>query len=112
MQRHKHLPAIKLVNPATAKRDAGHGAADSDAIKNDLKCSIYCHNTDYDCGNLKLFTERTEISLMPQESWEALDCSEADEEGQSAGEAQEPVSIVVQDWQIRTRSQKKAQTGM
>lgn len=33
----------------------------------------YCHNTDYDCGNLKSLTERAEISLMPRESWEVLD---------------------------------------
>ena len=36
--------------------------------KNDPKCSIYCHSTDYDCGNLKPLTERTEISLMPRQS--------------------------------------------
>ena len=56
---------------------------------------MYYRNTDYECGNLKPLTERTEISLMPRESWEVLlDCSE-DEQGQSAGEAQAPVPVVV-----------------
>ena len=65
-------------------------------------CSIYCHNTDYNCGNLKALAERT-ISLMPQESWEVFDCSEDDEGDQSAGvETQASAPTVVQ--QIQTRS--------
>ena len=79
--------------------------------KNDLKCSIYCHNTDYDCGNLKPLTERTEVSLMPRESWEVLDCSEGDEGDQSSGETQAPMPAVVQNQQIRARRQRKEQTG-
>ena len=70
MQHHKHPPAIKLVYPATAKRDAGHGVAD--ATKMTLSALSICHNTDYDCDNLKPLTECTEISLMPRESWEHL----------------------------------------
>ena len=65
-------------------------------LQNDLKYSIYCHNTDYDCGNLKL-TERTEMPLMSRESWEVLDCSEDDEVDQSGGETQAPVAAVAQD---------------
>ena len=46
----------------------GCGTRRCRCYKNDLKCSMYCHNTDYDCGNLKPFAERTEISLLPRES--------------------------------------------
>ena len=71
--------------------------------KNDLKCSIYCHNTDYDCSSLEPLTERTEIPLSPRESWgsDVLDCSECDEGGQSAGETR-AMLVVVQNKQIRT----------
>ena len=31
----------------------GCGTRRCRCYKNDLKCSIYCHNTDYDCKNLK-----------------------------------------------------------
>ena len=62
---------------------------------------------------MKPLTERTEISLMPRETWEVFDCSEGDEGDQSAGENQAPMSasVVVQNQQIQTRSQRKAQTG-
>ena len=75
--------------------------------KNDLKCSIYCHNTDY----LKPPTERAEVSPMTRESWEVLDCSEDDEGDQRASETRAPVSIGVQDRQIQTHSPRKAQTS-
>ena len=42
----------------------GCGTRRCRCYKNDLKCSVYCHNTDYDCGNLKPLTERTEIPHM------------------------------------------------
>ena len=32
--------------------------------KNDLKCPIYCQNTDYDCDNLKPFIEHTEATRV------------------------------------------------
>ena len=78
-------------------------------LQNDLKCSIYCHYTDYDCGNLKPLAERTGISLLPRGSWdsEILDCSEGDEGDQSAGETQAPMPIVVRGQQIRTHRQGK-----
>ena len=108
MQHLKHPPAIKLVYPATAKRDVGHGVAD--ATKMTLS-ALSIVTTDYGCGNLKPLTERTEISLMPRESWEVLDCSESDEGDQSSGEIQAPMPAVVQNQQIRTRRQRKEQTG-
>ena len=46
----------------------GCGTRRCRCYKNDFKYSIYCHNTDYDCKNLKPLAERTEISLMPRES--------------------------------------------
>ena len=87
----------------------GCGTRRCRCYKNDLKCSIYCHNTDYDCKNLKSLAERTEIFLMPRESWGVLDCSEGDasEGDQSTGETQAPVLVVVQNKQIRTRRQRK-----
>ena len=42
-------------------------------FKNSLQCSIYCHNDDYDCGNLKPLAQRTELSLVPRDSWELSD---------------------------------------
>ena len=54
------------VYPATAKRDADHAATD------DLKCSIYCREVDYDFGNLKNLSPSTKVSLMPREAWEIL----------------------------------------
>ena len=93
----------------------GCGTRACRCYKNDLKCSIYCHNTDYDCENLRPLTERTEISLMPRGSWGVLDCSEGDasEGGQSAGETQAQMPVVVRNQQIRTRRQRKEleQTG-
>ena len=87
----------------------GCGTRRCRCYKNDLKCSIYCHNTDYDCKNLKPLAERTEISLMPRESWGLLDCSEGDvsEGDQSTGETQAPMPVVVQNQQIRSRRQRK-----
>ena len=43
----------------------GCGTRRCRCYRNDLKCSIYCHNTECDCSNLKPPTERTEISLLP-----------------------------------------------
>ena len=71
----------------------------------------YCHNTDYGCGNLKSLTERPGISLIPRESREVLDCSAGDKGDQSAASAQAPIPVVVQNQQIRARSQRKAQPG-
>ena len=64
----------------------GCGTLRCRCYKNDLKCSIYCHNTDYDCGNLKPLTECTEVSPMPRESWGASDRPEDDGVDQSGGE--------------------------
>ena len=87
----------------------GCGTRRCRCYKNDLKCSVYCHNTDYDCKNLKPLAERTEISFMPRESWGVLDCSEgnASEGDQSTGETQAPMPVVVQNQQIWTRRQRK-----
>ena len=41
MRRHKHLPAIKSMYPAIAKKDAEHGTA---VLPKWPKCSIYCHS--------------------------------------------------------------------
>ena len=87
----------------------GCGTRGCRCYKNDPKSSIYCHNTDYDCKNLKPLAERTEISLMPRELWGVLDCSEGDasEGDQSTSETQAPMPVVVQNQQIRTRRQRK-----
>jgi len=49
-------------------------------LQNNLKFSVYCHKEDYNCGNLKTQTERTEISLMPRESCEVSDDSAEEED--------------------------------
>ena len=93
----------------SCNRKKGCGTRRCRCYKNYLKCSIYCHNTDYDFKNLKPLTERTEISLIPREPWGVLDCSEGDasEGDQSTGETQAPMPVVVQNQQIRTRRQRK-----
>ena len=76
---------------------------------------MYYRNTDYECGNLKPLTERTEISLLPRKPWEpeVLGCSEGDEGDKSTGETQALMPVVVQNQQIQTRRQRKEleQTG-
>ena len=32
--------------------------------KNSISCSIYCHDEDYNCGNLSTLTDRTEVGLI------------------------------------------------
>ena len=33
-------------------------------IKNKVKCSVYCHSTEHDCGNLLELAKRTELALV------------------------------------------------
>lgn len=35
-------------------------------LKNQVKCSVYCHADDHDCGNLSTLDTRTEIALLPR----------------------------------------------
>ena len=98
MQLRKHLTAIKVGVSCNCKK--GCVTRRSRCCKNDLKCSIYCRNADYDCGNLKPLTERTTM---------VLGHLEGNKGGQSTGETQAPVPalVVARDEQ----SQRKVQTG-
>jgi len=61
----RHRPPLGFLSHVLAKSLAQIVAAD--ALKNDLKCSIYCHtkvSTDHDCGNLSALAERTQVGLL------------------------------------------------
>lgn len=51
-------------------------------LKNQVKCSIYCHSDEHDCGNLSSLITRTEIAIIDRES-------EYDLEGNSCTSIQE-----------------------
>ena len=39
--------------------------------KNNVKCSVHCHSSKFDCGNLSSLLHRTEIALVPVATMES-----------------------------------------
>jgi hypothetical protein len=105
-------------------------------IKNKVKCSVHCHATEFDCGNLSNLQTRTEIALVQHspvtttrptddtgsklselsERWLLEDEEEEEEEEKEEEEEEEAngqleMEATLSGKSLRSRHRKKADTS-
>jgi len=100
-------------------------------IKNKVKCSVHCHSTEFDCGNLSNLQTRTEIALVQyspvtttrptddtgselselDERWLLEDEEEEEEEEEEEANGQLEMEATLSGKSLRSRRHKRADTS-